>query len=368
MRSERRIYSIFIILLGLFLINRCGSGLRRRIDYQPLRFTDQAIFWNQAPTMQWQLKTPAPVYTINPVNPKTALVTTYRGDLFLVDITRGKKIGRVWHPYKRPVNLLWHDQEENMIYISSHDEDKILGYDLKKAQVPITLKYEGISRPIVKDSQFGYMIQESDRVIKVDLTTGKLVKQRGFSNNISAGMYRFRDRLWLRTVDGYIHILDSDLNTVRKVALPGAPQAAPIHYDSSCIWYDSEGRLSIFDLTTCRHRSIYHFDSPIYAAPCISGDTIFVGLGNGKVVALAISDGNLLWERSFSGLINQPVVQNPYTILVLLSEGRIVALEPRTGEKKWQFVREDAIRSLTLTGQGLLIADHRKLYYYEVVP
>ncbi|MGP1947646.1 MAG: outer membrane protein assembly factor BamB [Arsenophonus sp. NC-PG7-MAG3] len=67
----------------------------------------------------------------------------------------------------------------------------------------------------------------------------------------------------------------------------------------------------------------------------VSGDKLYLGTENGKVIALNKTNGKIEWETDVSGeALSQPVVSDGL-ILIHTSNGVLQALDPQTGENKW---------------------------------
>ncbi|MFP3013430.1 MAG: outer membrane protein assembly factor BamB [Arsenophonus sp. NC-QC1-MAG3] len=67
----------------------------------------------------------------------------------------------------------------------------------------------------------------------------------------------------------------------------------------------------------------------------VSGDKLYLGTENGKVIALNKTNGKIEWKTDVSGeALSQPVVSDGL-VLIHTSKGVLQALDPQTGQNKW---------------------------------
>ncbi|MHC4405726.1 MAG: outer membrane protein assembly factor BamB family protein [Planctomycetota bacterium] len=60
---------------------------------------------------------------------------------------------------------------------------------------------------------------------------------------------------------------------------------------------DRRGVVQAVDQAAGKNRWTYYVDGPVFAAPQISGGVVVVGASDGRVYALRLADGKLLWRR-----------------------------------------------------------------------
>ena len=84
--------------------------------------------------------------------------------------------------------------------------------------------------------------------------------------------------------------------------------------------------------------------------PAVYSGLVAVGGRNGEVFAFNATDGSLLWKTMVSSsVISAPLVTFD-TVVVRVNDGKVIALDLSTGEKKWQFDR--GLPSLTVRGNS----------------
>lgn len=96
----------------------------------------------------------------------------------------------------------------------------------------------------------------------------------------------------------------------------------------------------------------------IEASPVVAGNKVIIGSRDGKVYALEVASGRLLWDfkgPKFEAFISAPVVGNDKVYVTTNTEGSIIAIQLDTGEKIWQFDTKQMMRSSPcITPEGLI--------------
>lgn len=95
----------------------------------------------------------------------------------------------------------------------------------------------------------------------------------------------------------------------------------------------------------------------VAADPVIAGNVIFVATYQGKIAALSLSTGNILWQQNISTYTG--LVLGPRFLFVTDAQGTVWAFDRRTGRVAWHQTQL-ANRGLTapvLMGNNIVIAD-----------
>ena len=88
----------------------------------------------------------------------------------------------------------------------------------------------------------------------------------------------------------------------------------------------------------------YSTDIAVYSSPAVSGDVLFVGVGD-DVCAFNASTGTRLWSYPTGGGINSsPNIAND-TVYVGSTDNNVYALQALTGDKLWNYTTEGAVES-----------------------
>ena len=87
---------------------------------------------------------------------------------------------------------------------------------------------------------------------------------------------------------------------------------------------------------------------PVRERGAIMGDTLFVPVANGAIVARDLTTGNVRWERRLNGAPQEPLAIGD-RVFAGASDGRVYSLKISSGEIAWQFPVRAAIRGAPVT-------------------
>jgi len=74
-----------------------------------------------------------------------------------------------------------------------------------------------------------------------------------------------------------------------------------------------------------------------FAAPVVSGDTVFIGSAGGQFVALRAANGAIRWRKQLGPVGAAPVIDRGM-LYVGTSDGLLICLEANTGVERWRYV------------------------------
>lgn len=151
---------------------------------------------------------------------------------------------------------------------------------------------------------------------------------------------------------GRIVALDAETGAERwQVATGGELLSAPVVADGLVVVRTVDGR--ILALRVADGATAWSYEQPVprltlrgNAPPIVSGDAVFAGLDNGKVVALSLASGELLWTATVAPSkgrteierlvdIDSPVRVVGDDVFVVGYQGRIAMLARNTGQIWW---------------------------------
>ncbi|MFW7379390.1 MAG: PQQ-binding-like beta-propeller repeat protein [Oligoflexus sp.] len=81
----------------------------------------------------------------------------------------------------------------------------------------------------------------------------------------------------------------------------------------------------------------------------IHGDQVIVGLRDGKLLSVDVSDGSLKWSQNLGRFISRPLAFAGNTIVAVNVDQQVFGLDSETGNRKWVY---DAGRPSSLVVQG----------------
>lgn len=117
--------------------------------------------------------------------------------------------------------------------------------------------------------------------------------------------------------------------------------------------------------------SVMAGNTPLSVTPLLDGETVYVVTGNrpetGKIFALDISDGGLIWERNLYSVADHAPVAAGDLIFVVIRTGELLALDKNTGKTEWSFSSESLIRGSPVVLNGVLYLAASKVYAFDAM-
>jgi len=226
-----------------------------------------------------------------------------------------------------------------------------------------------IFTPII-DNQTGYSIDHEGLVMAWTLSDGKVLWRQNLHTSAASAITLDKTHLYFGTSKGEVFALDK-LNgkQVWKQQLTSEVLSPPVSYAEYLVVRTVDGRIHTLHSATGKQAWAHDRTMPVLSLrgtsnPVVSNNIVISGADNGKLTALALSNGNLLWETTISiprgrneierlvDIDAQPVVKDG-VIYTVAYQGRLAAVKLDSGRILW--VRD--ISSYT----GMVI-DSNKIY------
>ena len=110
---------------------------------------------------------------------------------------------------------------------------------------------------------------------------------------------------------------------------------------------------------------------PLSVPPFSDGENVYVITGQQpstcKIVALNVSNGSLVWERSLHSVADHEPVAAGNLIFVAVRTGELLALNKNTGEIEWSFNSESLIRGSPVVLNGVLYLAASKVHAFDAM-
>lgn len=220
-----------------------------------------------------------------------------------------------------------------------------------------------------------YFGTRQGEVIALSAEDGKLIWRRELSSEVIARPAVAGNTVVARTNDGKLFALEADSGLRRWVYDRSVPpltlrgNSAPVIANDLVIAGSDNGRLTALVLsngTVFWETAISHPSGKtelermidIDADPVVVGDVVYAVSFQGRLAAVEIGSGRILWARDMSS--HTGMAADDYRIYLSDSEGQVLALNRRNGSTLW---RQDKLlrRSVTrpqLDGPYLVVADY----------
>ena len=210
-----------------------------------------------------------------------------------------------------------------------------------------------------------YVASSDGEVAAINAANGARLWRVELERPLSGGVGYHNRSLYLGGADGSVLQLSAEDGAVEwEAAVSGEVLAAPVVSDDWVIVQTYDGKLLGFRSGAEEPSWTFTSDVPVLtlrgtSAPILVGGNAIAGFGDGKVVAVDVDSGNVSWEASIgvpqgSSEIDRIVdvdgamTQQGIELFVASYQGRVAALDSRTGRKLWQ----QNVSSVTGTNVG----------------
>lgn len=234
------------------------------------------------------------------------------------------------------------------------------------------------------DGSAVYAADRKGLVKALELDSGKeiwsvdLSKRTGFlSANLSAllsgGLTIDGDKIFIGTERGTVIALNKeDGQIVWDVEVAGEALSKPTVSNDLVMIHTSNGQLQALDVNSGEIKWTVNMDTPSLSlrgesAPAVAFGAAIVGGDNGRVSAVLLSQGQLIWQQRISqvtssteiGRLNDvdmsPIIDDG-KVYAIAYNGTLAALDMRSGQILWK--RElGSVNNMVLSGENLYLVD-----------
>ena len=250
-------------------------------------------------------------------------------------------------------------------WFGSEEEDATAPVELERIDTKVKLKKQWSTKigdgqgdgfykitPTLVDGVL-YVASSDGEVAAISAADGDRLWRVELERPLSGGVGYHDRSLYLGGADGSVLQLSADDGVVEwEAPVSGEVLAAPAVSDDWVIVQTYDGKLLGFQPGADEPAWTFTSDVPVLtlrgtSTPILVGDNAIAGFGDGKVVAVDVNSGNVSWESRIgvpqgSSEIDRIVdidgamTQQGIELFVASYQGRVAALDSRTGRKLWQ--------------------------------
>ena len=250
-------------------------------------------------------------------------------------------------------------------WFGSEEEDATAPVELERIDTKVKLKKQWSTKigdgqgdgfykitPTLVDGVL-YVASSDGEVAAISAADGDRLWRVELERPLSGGVGYHDRSLYLGGADGSVLQLSANDGVVEwEAAVSGEVLAAPAVSDDWVIVQTYDGKLLGFQPGADEPAWTFTSDVPVLtlrgtSTPILVGDNAITGFGDGKVVAVDVNSGNVSWESRIgvpqgSSEIDRIVdidgamTQQGIELFVASYQGRVAALDSRTGRKLWQ--------------------------------
>lgn len=293
-------------------------------------------------------------------------ISTLHGELHLVNIETGRRIGRmnVSEPISGSPVL-----RDNRIYLPlAGGDETLIAYDLLAGKKSWSKNIGPVESSLLLHNDILYAVSRNGTVYAFNPDNGTVHWKQELGSNIYASPSAADERMYLGTSAGIVFALDysdgsvvwkSDtLRTIMTAAVAGGNAVYVASRDSVLYSLDNEKGGVVWS---------YNAGSRIYSAPSAGPDYVVFGTAGGKVIALDSASGTKRWSYRAKSIVNSsPLIAGDFVYFVSLDKN-IYVLNNHDGTLQWSYEISSRLKTTPLIrGERLIIcAEDRRVYSFK---
>ncbi|MEO0437637.1 MAG: outer membrane protein assembly factor BamB [Pseudomonadota bacterium] len=207
-------------------------------------------------------------------------------------------------------------------------------------------------QPVIDDDVI-YAASANGEVRAVSTKKGSTLWRQKLKRGLAGGVGVYDDALFLGSADGEVLRLSAETGDVLwESRVSGEILAPPQSNGRVVVTQTYDGKLYGLDFESGERLWRYDSNVPVLtirgtSTPIVDGNTIYAGFASGRVLAFDATDGSVRWESRIAIPQGRSEIERIVDVdgrmavagtelYVASYQGRIVALDTRTGRKIWQ--------------------------------
>jgi outer membrane protein assembly factor BamB len=165
--------------------------------------------------------------------------------------------------------------------------------------------------------------------------------------------------------DGNIYCLGIEDGKLVWKFNANSPIFAPISISNGKIYFGTlSGDFFCVDIKSGKEKWKFNTGSKIYGGCALNDTLVFFGTASGKFFALNKNNGELIWTFSAKSLINSAPVISGKTIIFGSLDKNVYAIEIENGNLTWKYETGGRIKSSPIVWKNFLIVASEDRYIY----
>ncbi len=226
--------------------------------------------------------------------------------------------------------------------------------------------------PVVSQGRV-YAADRFGQIRCVDVASGKIIWNKRYDLNFSAGPTVSNGLILVGTNDAQVvAIQESSGDILWRADVSSEVLAAPVRAGGKVIVQTDDGHVFALGEKDGSRVWVHDRSVPVLtlrgtSTPLVVGERVFVGFASGKLVALALLDGKLLWDSSVAMAkgrselermvdVDSRLLYADGVVYAVSFQGKIAAFAQDTGRTLW--TRDmSAFAGMVLSGNQLFVTD-----------
>lgn len=198
-----------------------------------------------------------------------------------------------------------------------------------------------------------YIASADGEVAALDRNSGDILWEVDVETSLSGGVGVYEEALFLGSSDGFVLKLDAKSGAhAWSVPVRGEILSPPQSNGNVVVVQTNDGKLQGLDFTTGKLLWSYDSNIPVLtvrgtSSPIVRNEVVYAGFANGRVVALNINTGAMVWEVRVAIPQGRSEIERLVDVdgtmelagseLYAASyQGNLVAIDADTGTRMWQ--------------------------------
>ncbi len=294
------------------------------------------------------------------VRDSMVIIATLHGELQIVSIADGKRIGYV--KLGGPIRGTPVISGQNIIVPVQAGDATLISYGLRQGKPSWKVDAGPVDSSPLLSGERVFVSTLDGELLCFDVSSGE--QRWRFAPGSARGRKPFRSSPALAA--GGIIVCGNDDGIVYAVrAEDGVPVwsvrtsapvfATPIVEGDAVIVADIDGRVASVDVATGEQRWERSLSAPVYATPSSDGVMLYVAAASGELVAMDALSGDVRWRWHAGSVINAPVLVSARHLYVGSLDKRFTVLEKGSGRVMGGWALEGRMKVPAVTWNDRLI-------------
>jgi outer membrane protein assembly factor BamB len=372
-------YRFFSNLLAVMVLTAgCSQSPKLDVDASGLVNRPQSIA--HEPQQAWEIRLQTPPSALIPLDSSYLLVTSHRGEVYTLDLVKGKRRSPIWQTFRKGITARLIDTPTQRLYLAAAQEELLRAYNLERGKLAWKHKTTGVIGPMALIGDHLLAASLTGKITAHESGSGRVIWERKLPGRIQHGIQIVDSLAMVLTDRGTLYAFASgDANNstqakepypyLWKRDLPVNPNAYYAADKDYLYIVDSQGQLICINAADGGDVFRTDLGALVYTPPLVIPGLVLVATAEGNVIALSDKDGSQVWQLQGSGLINHPLLSAETSsgrqVLTVFARGDLLALDAFTGEELWWLETGNPIEIAALTADGVLVVNRRnRLRYY----
>lgn len=242
--------------------------------------------------------------------------------------------------------VLYYGTETGMMFAVKADDGKVIW----KVRLggPIKLSSPAVFSKIVI---VGCM---DNNVYALDRGTGEIVWKHSAFMPVASSPTIANGMVYIGSIDKTLYALDVDSGSVQWQFQAGnAISSTPAEHNATLYFGSDDKKIYALDSLNGSLKWTFPTDGWVASSPVIKDGILYVGSNDKFVYALNAENGKLLWKTETGGkVLTVPFIVN--NIIYIASGKDLLALDIKTGEKKWEQKYDYTLKSSLIGEDGVI--------------